>query len=279
MIKTKSILSILFCLLFAVNSLFAQQAKVEEMKTGINFLETRVYSQEDDQKLLKLFEGLRVADISDGMDYVSLRDVGLVDPAIHALWKDVQTMDHVIRGIAVTARYVPAQEKRYPDEQENFDAWAGNWYNSMSSEAWAELIRPGSMVVLDDVESEDCGSIGSFNILAWYKLGAVGVVTDASSRDTDEIILQRIPLYLRKTGRGIRPGRNVLESVQRPVVIGGVTVFPGDVVVADGDGVIVVPRKVAKTVAEYAHGVLKGDKEARRNLYESMDRNLDDSVK
>src|SRR6056297_91883 len=114
MIKTKSTLSILFCLVLAVYSLFAQQAKVEEMKTGINFLETRVYSQEDDQKLLKLFEGLRVADVSDGMDYVGLRDVGLVDPAIHALWKDVQTMDHVIRGIAVTARYVPAQEKRYP---------------------------------------------------------------------------------------------------------------------------------------------------------------------
>ena len=101
--------------------------------------------------------------------------------------------------------------------------------------AFAELIKPGTVIVLDDVEDKDIGSIGSYNILAWYKSGAVGVVTDASSRDTDEIAIQRVPLYLRKKGRGIRPGRNELESVNRPVVIGGVLVCPGDVVVGDGE--------------------------------------------
>jgi regulator of RNase E activity RraA len=61
-----------------------------------------------------------------------------------------------------------------------------------------------------------------------------------------------VPLYFRGPGRGIRPGRNEIESVNRPVVIGGAPVVPGDVIVADGDGVIVVPRRHGEEVARYA---------------------------
>jgi regulator of RNase E activity RraA len=135
------------------------------------------------------------------------------------------------------------------------------------------------VIVIDDVEEKDIGSIGSFNILAWHKSGAVGVITDACARDTDEIAIEKVPLYLRKKGRGIRPGRNELESVNRPVVIGGVLVCPGDVVVADGDGVIIVPRNVAEQVAKYAHAILTKDKSARKDLYESLGRPLDKTVK
>jgi 4-hydroxy-4-methyl-2-oxoglutarate aldolase len=79
--------------------------------------------------------------------------------------------------------------------------------------------------------------------------GAVGVVTDATARDADEIVTQKVPLYFRKPGRGIRPGRNEVESVNRPVIVGGVLVKPGDVIVSDGDGMIVVPRAHATEVA------------------------------
>lgn len=72
---------------------------------------------------------------------------------------------------------------------------------------------------------------------------------------------------LSKRGRGIRPGRNEIESVQKPVVVGGVLVNPGDVIVADGDGVIVVPREQAEIVAGFAHEILKKDKAARKNLF------------
>ena len=132
--------------------------------------------------------------------------------------------------------------------------------------------------MIDDDEYGDVGSIGSYNILAWFKQGAVGVVTDASARDTDEIAKQKVPLYSKKKGRGIRPGRNELESVNKPIVIGGVLVCPGDVVVADGDGVIVVPRKVAKKVAEYAQRILDNDKKARTRLYEELNMKPDQTV-
>ena len=149
----------------------------------------------------------------------------------------------------------------------SFSEWEGWFYNQHSAEPFAEIIQDGHAIMIDDAEYRDIGSIGSYNILDWYKRGARGVVTDASSRDTDEIAKQGVPLYLKKRGRGIRPGRNVLESVNQPIVIGGVTVKPGDVVVADGDGVIVVPRRVAEEVARYAREVKKGDMEARRSLY------------
>ena len=63
------------------------------------------------------------------------------------------------------------------------------------------------------------------------------------------------------------------------MVIGGVLVCPGDVVVADGDGVVVVPRRVAKEVAENARAVLEKDKAGRRNLYKSLGLPMDQTVK
>jgi regulator of RNase E activity RraA len=123
------------------------------------------------------------------------------------------------------------------------------------------------------------GSIGSNNIMGWKLKGAVGVVTSNTSRDTDEIITQQVPLYFKQVGRGIRPGRNEIESVNRPIVVGGVLVMPGDVIVADGDGVIVVPRAHAMEVARYAHKVIEGDKEGRRGLYKELGLPEDASVR
>ena len=102
---------------------------------------------------------------------------------------------------------------------------------------------------------------------------------DSSISNADEIITEKIPLYFRKPGRGIRPGRNEIESVNRPIVCGGVLVEPGDVIIADGDGVIVVPRAKAKEVAEYAQAVIEGDKAGRRTLYKKLGLPPDDLVK
>jgi len=256
----------------------AQEKTTQNLPGGANFIATKTYPAEEDARILKLFEGLRVADVSDGMDMVGLPGVGLVDPAIHPDWLDLEDLSHQIRGIAVTARYVPTQRPDRPQAGENFQEWEGNFYNVYSPETFDKLIRPGSVVVLDDVEEKDIGTIGSYNILAWHKRGAVGVVTDACARDTDEIAKEKVALYLRRKGRGIRPGRNELESVNRPVVIGGVLVCPGDVVVADGDGVIVVPRNVAEQVAKYAREIMVKDKAGRKDLYKSLGRPLDKTV-
>lgn len=206
------------------------------------------YSQEDNKRILQMYSYLRVADVSDGMDVVGLQDIGLVDPAIHALWKDTQTFTHRVVGIAVTARYVPTNKREPKMDQKTI----GRWYGTITSEAFMKVLAPGSMLVIDAMEDGESRSIGSSNILAWKKLGMVGLITSGGLADTDEIIYHKVPTYFRRLARGIRPGRNELESVNRPVTIGGVLVRPGDVVLADGDGVVVVPRERAEEVAKAA---------------------------
>lgn len=232
-----------------------------------------------DEQLLDLYRGLRVADVSDGMDAANLADVGLVDPEVQPLWRDFEQMEHQFRGIAVTVRYVPTNRARetFPSPEE-FSRWEGHWYQNYSPEPFVEFLKPGSVVVIDGSGDGDTGTIGSFNSLDWVRRGAVGIVTTGGVRDTDEVAKQRIPVYLRKVGRGIRPGRNEVESVNRPVQIGGVLVRPGDMVVADGDGVIVVPREHAIEVAIVARRVLDGDKAGRRQLYERLGRPTDPTV-
>jgi regulator of RNase E activity RraA len=248
-------------------------------RAGRGFIATPAFSAEEDRKLLALFEGLRVADVTDGMDAVGLQNIGLMDPEVRPLWKDTEAFTHRFIGIAVTARYVPTQRAAAGKRSvEEYDKWSGDWYNTLSPEPFQDLLRPGTAIVIDDAERADVGSIGSNNILAWRLRGAVGVVTDATARDTDEIITERMPLYLRRPGRGIRPGRNEIESVNRPIVCGGVLVIPGDVIVADGDGVLVVPRAVAADAARYARRILEGDKEGRRKLYEKLGLPKDKSI-
>jgi regulator of RNase E activity RraA len=253
---------------------------IEELQAGKNLIPTRVYSAKEDEQILKLFEGLRVSDVSDGMDKVGLTNIGLMSPEIHAAWRDTTHYTHRFIGIAVTVRYVPTNKPPAPRmETAAFDKWVGQWYGTFSTEPFVPLIRKGTALVFDDAPDSDVGSIGSNNIMGWKLSGCVGVVTDATARDTDEIATEKMPLYFRQPGRGIRPGRNEIESVNRPIVCGGVLVEPGDVIVADGDGVIVVPRSVAKEVAEYARATLDKDKTGRRGLYQKLGLPPDDSVK
>lgn len=252
---------------------------IKELRGGKRFIKTKIYSVKEDRKILELFEGLRVADVCDGMDAFGFHNIGLMNPEIHPLWKDTKNFTHRIAGIAVTVRYVPTNEPlpgKMPTNK--YNEWVGKWYNDLSPEPFVPVLRRGSILVIDDSKN-DVGSIGSYNIMNWKLHGCVGVVTNATSRDTDEIIAEGIPLYFRGVGRGIRPGRNEVESVNLPIECGGALVRPGDVIVADGDGVICVPREYAKEVAEHARQVMEGDKSGRKDLYKKLGLPKDPSVK
>jgi 4-hydroxy-4-methyl-2-oxoglutarate aldolase len=130
-----------------------------------------------------------------------------------------------------------------------------------------------------DVSGADVGILGSNNTLMALRKGCRGYITNGGGiRDTDEVIMQKIPVWSQFISQGMDQGRIRYQEKDIPVAIGGVAVYPGDVVVADGDGVIVVPRKMAREVAKYAQQELIGDKAGRKKLYEDLGWELDDTV-
>lgn len=240
-----------------------------------------------DEVLLELYRGARVTDVVDALVTCGYMDVGVMDPEIAPLWRDVKDMSHRFAGIAVTVRYGPTNRPMHPGadltKPENYDVyrqWRGMWYSQLSTEPFQEFLKPGSVIVMDNKDDNDTGSTGSKNILEWKKKGAVGLVTVGGIRDIDEIILQKNPVYTNysKRGRGERIGRNEVIDVQRPVVVGGVLVHPGDVVVADSDGVVVVPRRVAARVGQIAYMELVDDIAGRRQFYDNLGMEHDETV-
>jgi 4-hydroxy-4-methyl-2-oxoglutarate aldolase len=245
-----------------------------------------LFGQQDvsDEVLLELYTGARVTDVVDGMVTCGYMDVGVMDPEIAPLWRDVNDMSHAFSGIAVTVRYGPTNRPMHPGadltDPENYQVyreWRGMWYSQLSTEPFGEYIKQGSVIVMDNKDDNDTGSTGSKNIMDWQEKGAVGLVTAGGIRDIDEIILQKNPVYTNyfKRGRGERIGRNEIIDVQRPVVVGGVLIHPGDIVVANSDGVVVVPRRVAVRVGQIAYMELYDDIRARRQNYENLGRDFD----
>ena len=107
-----------------------------------------------------------------------------------------------------------------------------------------------------------------------------GIVSNHTCRDNDELILTRVPVYQNplEAPRGINQGRMWLESFNQPVVVGHVTVFPGDVIVADSDGVAVVPRAKAEKVAEIARWIFEDDEIKRGKIYDKIGKPRDWTV-
>jgi regulator of RNase E activity RraA len=223
------------------------------------------------QKLLDLFADLRVADVRDGMDWNGMHHYGSMWPEIRPLWR----MQAV--GIARTARYLPYIGPAPDARGEAYTEWSNWYYGNVCTYPWEPTIQPGDIMVIDQ-SGVDVGLLGSNNTLAGMGRGVRGYIVNGGIRDTDEVILQGIPAWSRFISQGMVQARLQFDAMDVPVAVGGVTVRPGDVVVADGDGVIVVPQEIAEDVAQFAHQELRNDKRGRRALYEQQGRELDNTV-
>lgn len=227
----------------------------------------------ENQALLELFKGLRVADVRDGMDWMGYHHYGSVDYNIRPLFRT-----HAI-GIARCARYLPYEGPVPRLSPEEYTEWVKYYYSEVCYDPWTKDIQPGDFICLD-VAGVNVGLIGSNNSLECIKKGAVGFMTNGGGvRDTDEMIIQKIPFWSKFVAQPMDQARIRFLEKDTPIAIGGVAIYPGDIVVGDGDGVIVVPRKVARDVAKYARRELDNDKAGRKQHYIDLGLELDDTVK
>jgi regulator of RNase E activity RraA len=147
-------------------------------------------------------------------------------------------------GRAVTLDFVPAR----PDIAQ--DKPAGG--ESPEYEAF-ELCGPNEVLVMSSVGPwESVG--GDIKFLRLKQRAIGGLVTDGSVRDTDEIINYGFPCFAYSTTARQGPAAMQPWSCNSVVNVSGVTVRPGDAIVGDQDGVVVVPAKVAEKVYDIAHG-------------------------
>ncbi|GAB3462096.1 4-carboxy-4-hydroxy-2-oxoadipate aldolase/oxaloacetate decarboxylase [Streptomonospora sediminis] len=226
------------------------------------------------QEVVALFDGLRVADVRDGMDWVGLHHKGTVAPEITPLWQGAR-----MTGVARTMRLRPSEKDVPALTPEAYTDWAyGYWYKELYSPPVKRDLVDGEVVVIESA-GLDVGEVGSNNSLEWYAAGARGVLTSGGVRDTDECIMQQVPVFCRYRAQKMVQGRVEFDATQVPVNVGGVLVRPGDVIVADYDGVVAVPAEYAEQVAKYARQELDNDKIGRRRIYEQLGRPLDDSVR
>jgi 4-hydroxy-4-methyl-2-oxoglutarate aldolase len=254
---------------------------------GVKMLENKSFDNSDKarQEILDIYKDLRVTDVLDGMDLIGLQDIGLMHNDIRPLWRDVEDFSHRVVGFAVTVRYVPTDVRVGQNSFDNIDEakeWKSEQYGRASDRGWMQSGKPGDVVVMDVNGVEETGNIGSNNSLGWAENGFVGVITNGGARDTDEIIkTRRIPVYCRNaySTRGIRPGRLIIESYNFPINCGGVLVYPGDLVVADGDGVIVVPREHALEVGQLAREIMEGDQAGRARRFKNLGIPVDETVR
>ena len=253
------------------------------------YLKVHTYTSEEDSRMLQLYEGLRVADVIDALDAVGLPEVTMMDKHIRPLWRDEQKITHRIHGIALTVRLVPAQAtarefKSHADER----VWETREWGpptEMRTDTGARgpsymgLIHPGTVLVVEG-NAHDNGFCGSNNALSMVGRGLRGLVGNAVCRDTDELTLTRVPVYQNpmEAPRGINQGRMWMESYNEPVVVGGVLVMPGDIIVADNDGVAVVPRAKGEEVAGIARWIFEDDEVKRGKIYDSVGRPRDWTV-
>lgn len=226
------------------------------------------------EQVLDTVKHLRVTDIRDGLDWVGRHHVGSVSPEIRPLWRTKAA------GFAVTIRHIPTQQVVPTMSPEDYTKWAYDyWYAQVYTYDILKLISEGTFLVIDT-----CGTatpaVGSTDSMIYAALGARGVITNGGTRDSDETLSQKaLPIWSRWIVQPMYQGRVEWGGSGMPLEIGGAAVRDEDLVVADGDGAIVVPQDLIDDVLKYAIQESENDKATRRALFEALGIELDDSTK
>ena len=137
-----------------------------------------------------------------------------------------------IAGRAFTMRFVPMRE-----DLANPQAWS----SPRSTRVAIEQMPDGCIAVVDAMGVTDAGILGDILCARMHYRGVLGLVTDGVVRDISGVRASGLPVWARGTAAPAAVASLTFVNWQEPVACGGVAVFPGDVVVVDEDGAIVIP--------------------------------------
>ena len=148
-------------------------------------------------------------------------------------------------GEAYTLRYIPARE-----DLDTLDVFLDPAH---PQRAGVEGCPPGHVMVIDSRGDADAASAGGILIARLMRRGAAGIVTDGGFRDTPDIEALEIPAYHVRPSAPTNLMRHHAIDINAPIGCGRVAVYPGDIIVGDGEGVVVIPAHLANEIAEEAH--------------------------
>ena len=123
------------------------------------------------------------------------------------------------------------------------------------------MVKPGDVMVIDGGGDHYCALLGLLMVSAAIKMGAAGMIVDGDIRDAAELRQSGFPMF----AAGISPNGPRKEGpgeINFPISCGGQTVFPGDIIVADDDGVVVVKKEHAAGSVDQVKAVI--EKEEKR---------------
>lgn len=147
-------------------------------------------------------------------------------------------------GPAYTLRYIPARE-----DLDNLDSFAdrGN-----AQRKGVEECPAGAVFVIDSRGDATAASAGCILASRLESRGCRGLVTDGGFRDTPDIAGLAMPAYHARPSAPTNLTKHHAVAVNDPIACGGVSVFPGDIVVGDNEGVVCIPQHMANEVADEA---------------------------
>ncbi len=145
-----------------------------------------------------------------------------------------------LAGPAFTLRFVPYREDL---------ASPASWSSPISTRAAIEAMPAGAMVIADAMGSTDAGIFGDILCARMVKRGVNGLITDGVMRDLSGVLGTGLPVWA--AGAAAPPSVAALHFVgwEETIACGGVCIVPGDAVVADDDGAVVIPRSIVEEVA------------------------------
>lgn len=145
-------------------------------------------------------------------------------------------------GTARTLRFVPNREDLFASH--------GGGYNAQKRAF--DAVGEGEVLVIEARGETGSGTLGDVLAIRAHARGAAGIVTDGGVRDAAAVAAVGIPVYSTGAHPAVLGRKHVPWDADVAVACGGATVLPGDVVVGDADGVIVIPRAMAEEVVDAA---------------------------